>query len=156
MRTKFNGFLTLLLALLVQITFAQEKTISGVVSDASGPLPGVSVVIKGTSKGTQTNFDGHYQIAAKVGDILMFSFVGMKPVSTTVSASNSINVSMEEDASLLEEVIVVAYGTAKKSDFTGSATKISTEMMDTKPVTNISKVIEGASAGVVVKGSSII
>jgi hypothetical protein len=68
----------------VQIAFAQEKTISGVVSDASGPLPGVSVVIKGTSKGTQTNFDGQYQIATKVGDVLTFSFVGMKTVSVTV------------------------------------------------------------------------
>lgn len=154
MKTKFNGILTLLFALMVQITFAQEKTISGIVSDASGPLPGVSVVIKGTSKGTQTNFDGQYQISVKVGDVLTFSFVGMKTVTATVASNNLINVSMEEDSSLLEEVLVVAYGTAKKSDFTGSATKISSEMMDTKPVTNISRVIEGTSAGVVVNSGS--
>lgn len=154
MKTKFNGILTLLFALMVQITFAQEKTISGVVSDASGPLPGVSVVIKGTSKGTQTDFDGQYQISAKVGDVLTFSFVGMKSVTRTVAASNLINVSMEEDSSLLEEVIVVAYGTAKKSDFTGSATQIKGEDLELRPISNISSAVEGASAGVAVTSAS--
>lgn len=154
MKKKFNGVLTLLLALMVQITFAQEKTISGVVSDTSGPLPGVSVVIKGTSKGTQTDFDGQYQISAKVGDVLMFSFVGMKSVTRTVAASNLINVSMEEDSSLLEEVIVVAYGTAKKSDFTGSATQIKGEDFELQPISNISSAVEGASAGVAVTSAS--
>lgn len=148
MKKKFNGILTLLLALFVQIAFAQEKTISGVVSDASGPLPGVSVVIKGTSKGTQTNFDGQYQIATKVGDVLTFSFVGMKTVAVTVSTSNSINVSMQEDANALEEVIVVAYGTAKKSDFTGSATQIKGEAIELRPIANISTALEGAAAGI--------
>ncbi|HEY9169608.1 MAG TPA: TonB-dependent receptor plug domain-containing protein [Lutibacter sp.] len=154
MRTKFNGILTLLLALFVQIAFAQEKTISGVVSDASGPLPGVSVVIAGTSKGTQTNFDGQYQITAKVGDVLTFSFVGMKSVTRTVAANNLINISMEEDSSLLEEVIVVAYGTAKKGDFTGSATQINSKEMELRPISNISSAVEGASAGVAVTSSS--
>ncbi|MFO7672569.1 MAG: carboxypeptidase-like regulatory domain-containing protein, partial [Lutibacter sp.] len=60
MKTKLNGFLTLLLALMVQLTFAQEKTVTGNVSDASGPLPGVTVLIKGTKTGTQTDFDGNY------------------------------------------------------------------------------------------------
>ena len=154
MKTKFNGILTLVLALMVQITFAQEKTISGVVSDASGPLPGVSVVIKGTSKGTQTNFDGQYQISAKAGDVLTFSFVGMKTVSATVASNNVINISMEEDANLLDEVIVVAYGTAKKSDFTGSATQINSKDMELRPISNVSSAVEGASAGVAVTSAS--
>jgi len=74
MKTKFNGILTLLLAFVVQITFAQEKTITGTVTDNSGSLPGVSIVIKGTNTGTETNFDGKYTIAAKTGTILVFKF----------------------------------------------------------------------------------
>ena len=77
MKTKFNGILTLLLALLVQLTFAQQQTISGTVSDDSGPLPGVNVLVKGTTNGTQTDFDGKYTINANVGDVLVFSYVGI-------------------------------------------------------------------------------
>jgi hypothetical protein len=73
MKTTFKGILTLLLAFVVQISFAQEKTVSGTVSEESGPLPGVSISIKGTSKGTETDFDGKYSITAKEGDILSFS-----------------------------------------------------------------------------------
>ena len=78
MKTKFKGILTLLLAFVVQITFAQEKTVSGVVSDETGTLPGVSVIIKGTSAGTQTDFNGKYAIKAKQGDVLSFSYMGYK------------------------------------------------------------------------------
>ena len=114
MKTKLNGFLTLLLALLVQITFAQEKTVTGTVSDASGPLPGVTVIIKGTKIGTQTDFDGKYSIKATTGAVLQFSFVGMKAVDQTVGASNSINIVMQEDAQSLEEVVVTALGIKRK------------------------------------------
>ena len=74
MKTKFNGILTLLLALVVQISFAQDKTISGTVSDESGPLPGVTVLKKGTTQGTETDFDGNFSIKAKNGEVLVFSF----------------------------------------------------------------------------------
>ena len=74
MRTKFNGILTLLLALSVQFVFAQ-KTISGTVSDEAGPLPGVNVVIKGTKIGVETDFDGKYSIQAKQGDVIQFSYI---------------------------------------------------------------------------------
>ena len=74
MKTKFNGFLTLLLALVVQVSFAQDKTISGIVSDDSGSLPGVSVLKKGTTSGSETDFDGKYSIQAKAGDVLVFSY----------------------------------------------------------------------------------
>ena len=74
MKTKFSGILTLLLAFVVQLTFAQEKTISGTISDQSGiPLPGVNIIVKGTTNGTQTDFDGNYSITANVGDVLSYS-----------------------------------------------------------------------------------
>ena len=95
MKTKLNGFLTLLLALMVQISFAQEKTVTGKVSDASGPLPGVTVIIKGTKTGTQTDFDGNYSIRANTGAVLQFSFVGMKSLEQAIGASNTINIVMK-------------------------------------------------------------
>ena len=97
MKTKFNGILTLLLALVVQISFAQEKTVSGTVSDNSGALPGVSVLIKGTTTGTETDFDGKYTIKAKTGAVLRFSYLGYKTVEKTVGSSSTINVTMKED-----------------------------------------------------------
>src|SRR3990167_651898 len=114
MKTKFNGFLTLLLVLLVQITFAQEKTVTGKVSDASGPLPGVTVLIKGTKTGTQTDFDGNYSLKATTGAVLQFSFIGMKTIDQIVGASNSINILMQEDAQSLEEVVVTAVGISRR------------------------------------------
>ena len=73
MKTKFTRVVTLLLVLLVHVSFAQQRTISGTVSDESGPLPGVNVIIKGTNTGTQTDFDGRYSIQASTGDVLVFS-----------------------------------------------------------------------------------
>ena len=97
MKTKFRGILTLFLALVVQISFAQERTISGTVSDETGPLPGVTILKKGTKTGTETDFDGNYSIKAKTGDVLVFSFVGMKKVEKVVGSSNNISLTMEND-----------------------------------------------------------
>ena len=84
MKTKLSGILTLFLALFVQLSFAQERAITGTVSDESGPLPGVSVLIEGTTTGTETDFDGNYSISASSGDVLRFSFVGMTTVTRSV------------------------------------------------------------------------
>jgi len=108
MKKQLSGIITLFLALLVQISFAQDKTVSGKVTDMSGPIPGVSVLIKGTQTGTQTDFDGNYEIKASTGAVLQFSFVGMKTVLQTVGKSNIINVMMQEDAENLQEVVVTA------------------------------------------------
>ena len=124
MKTKFSGILTLLLALVVQFTFAQDKTISGTVSDVSGlPLPGVNILVKGTTNGTQTDFDGKYSINAKSGDVLSFSYLGLKTQEVTVGSSNSINVTMQEDASMLDEVVVTALGIKREKKALGYATQ---------------------------------
>ncbi|MEQ8419798.1 MAG: carboxypeptidase-like regulatory domain-containing protein, partial [Arenibacter algicola] len=79
MKTKLSGILTLFLALIVQLSFAQEKTISGTVTDQDGlPLPGVNILVEGTTTGTQTDFDGLYSIDASVGQVLVFSYIGQK------------------------------------------------------------------------------
>ena len=102
MKTKFSVILTLILALVVQISFAQEKSISGTVSDNNGlPLPGATVIIQGTSSGVTTDFDGKYSISASQGDVLVFSYVGYANQPQVVGASSTINVSMVPDLSLI-------------------------------------------------------
>ncbi|MNX40737.1 von Willebrand factor [compost metagenome] len=94
------------------VSFAQEKTITGTVSDATGPLPGASISIKKSKKGTTTNFDGHYSITAQKGDILVFSYIGYKTQTKTIGNSNVINVTLESSEQTLQEVVVVGYGTS--------------------------------------------
>ena len=116
MKLKLTWLLTLCMALVMQFSFAQEKTVSGTVTSASDglPLPGVNVIVKNTSRGAQTDFDGNYSIKASQGEILVFSFVGMKTVEMTVGASNNISVQMDEDAAVLDEVVVQAFRTSTK------------------------------------------
>ncbi len=154
MKTKFNGILTLLLALVVQISFAQEKTVSGTVSDESGSLPGVSILIKGTSKGTETDFDGKYTIKAKTGDVLVFRYLGYKQAEKTVGSSNIINVTLKEDANVLEEIVVVGYGTSTKKAFAGTASTIKTENLEAKNFANVTQALAGEVAGVTVINTS--
>ena len=154
MKTKFNGILTLLLALTVQLSIAQEKTVSGTVSDASGALPGVSVLIKGSTNGTETDFDGKYSIKAKTGDVLSFSFLGYKNVEKTVGAESTINVMLEEDANVLDEVVVTGYGTTTKKAYTGTIKTVKTEDLDAKNYTNIAQSLAGEAAGVTVINTS--
>lgn len=154
MKTKFNGFLTLLLAFVVQITFAQTKTITGTVSDASGSLPGVSVLIKGTTTGTETDFDGKYSIKANNGDVIVFRYLGYKAVEKTVGASNTINVTLEEDANVLEEIVVVGYGTTTQKAFAGTASVVKQEQLEVKNFSNVSQALQGEVAGVTVINSS--
>ena len=88
--------ITTIVMIVVQITFAQEKTISGTVSDVSGVLPGVSVIIEGTTKGVETDFDGKYAIKAKTGDVLVFIYVGYEKIEKVVEdSSNVVNVILE-------------------------------------------------------------
>ena len=154
MKTKFSVILTLLLAFVVQISFAQEKKVSGTVSDDNGlPLPGSTIIIKGTSSGVSTDFDGNYSINANVGDVLTFNYVGYADQDQTVGSSNVINVTMLADTSL-EEVIVIGYGTTTKEAFVGTATTIETENITAKANGNFSQALRGEVAGVqVVTGS---
>ncbi|MDH5415102.1 MAG: TonB-dependent receptor plug domain-containing protein, partial [Flavobacteriaceae bacterium] len=147
MKIKLHLFITLLLAFVVQFSFGQTKNITGKVTDDTGPLPGVSIIIKGTTTGTETDFDGNYSINANTGDILVFSFVGMKSEERTVGAANVINVKLIAD-NILEEVIVTAYGTSTKEAFTGSADVIGAKDLALRNVTSPIAAIEGKATGV--------
>ena len=150
MKTKFKGILTLFLALVVQVSFAQQRTITGKVSDGSGPLPGVSVVIKGSTIGTETGFDGKYSIKASSGDILIFRYIGYLSINATIGSSSIINVSMKEDANILDEVVIIGYGTTTKQSFTGAAATVSSENIDAKAVSNVAQALIGEVSGVTV------
>ncbi len=148
MKTKFNGILTLLLALMVQITFAQEKIVTGKVSDANGPLPGVTVIIKGTKTGTQTDFDGNYSIKAATGSVLQFSYIGYSTTEQTVGSSNVINLVMQENAEALEEVVIVAYGSQTKESIVGAVAVLDSEVIESQQVTSATSALQGSVAGV--------
>ncbi len=147
MRSKYKWIITLFLALSMQLSFAQEKTVSGVVSDASGPIPGANVVIKGSENGVQTDFDGKYSIKAKVGDVLVASFVGMQDVAVKVGTSNTVNFKLQ-DGNVLEEVVVVGYGTQKRRDVNGAIAKIDGSRIKDIPVQSFDQALSGAASGV--------
>jgi TonB-dependent SusC/RagA subfamily outer membrane receptor len=100
------------------------KMVYGVVSDKNGPIPGANVVVKGTKRGTQTDFDGAYQIEVEKGETLVFSFIGYENTSITYEKEKNINVTFEESSEHLDEVVVVGYGVLKKEALTGSVTSI--------------------------------
>ncbi|WP_435262117.1 TonB-dependent receptor plug domain-containing protein [Tenacibaculum sp. nBUS_03] len=147
MRTKFNGILTLLLAFLVHVTYAQDRVISGTVSDESGPLPGVTILKKGTTNGTETDFDGNYSLKVKTGDILVFSFVGMKTAQKVVGSSNRIDITLQND-NLLDEVVVVAYGTQSKKAIVGSVSILNNEIIEKQQVVSVTNALQGSVPGV--------
>ncbi|HKK11302.1 MAG TPA: TonB-dependent receptor plug domain-containing protein, partial [Flavobacteriaceae bacterium] len=155
MKLKITFLLTLALVLITQSLFAQEKTISGTVSDQSGlPLPGVNIVVQGTSRGAQTGFDGEYTIQANVGDVLVFSYIGLKTQEITVGASNTVNLVMEEDVSSLQEIVIIGYGTSTKQAFAGTATTVKAENLEAKNFANVSQALAGEVAGVSVINTS--
>ncbi len=148
MRLKLKWFFTLMMAFLVQLSFAQEKTVTGTVVEGGFPLPGVSVVVKGTTNGTQTDFDGKYTIKVKKGETLVFSFIGMNTESKVIGESSTVNVTMVGEDSKLEEVIVMAYGqTKKKNEITGSAVKVDGETIAKMPLVSPDQALQGRVAG---------
>ncbi|RUA10905.1 MAG: SusC/RagA family protein, partial [Flavobacteriia bacterium] len=150
MKTRLNAVPVLLFMLLVQFSFAQNKTITGTVTTAPDgmPLPGANVIVKGTTTGVQTDFDGNYSISASAGQTLVFSYLGYKSIEQAVGNRSVINVSLEEDAQALEEVIVTAYGTSTKEAFTGSASVIGAADLEVRNVTSPIAAIEGRATGV--------
>ncbi|RKR14013.1 TonB-linked SusC/RagA family outer membrane protein [Maribacter vaceletii] len=156
MRTKLNGILTLLLALIAHVTLAQEKTVSGTVSDQDGlPLPGVNIVVQGSTSGTQTDFDGNYSINASEGQTLMFSYIGQKTATAIVGASNTVNIQLQEDAEALEEVVVTAMGMSREKKSLGyAAQEIKGDQVSTVKVDNVVNSLSGKVSGVQIKANN--
>ncbi|MFM1877428.1 MAG: hypothetical protein RLZZ241_294, partial [Bacteroidota bacterium] len=136
---------------------AQSRTISGTVTTAgdNSPLPGVNVVVQGTTNGTQTDFDGNYSISAQAGDVLVFSYLGMKTQSVSVGSANRLDVSMQEDASQLEEVVVTALGVKRqKKSLTYATQQVETEGIDeARAQQNLVNSLQGRVAGLSIQTS---
>jgi TonB-linked SusC/RagA family outer membrane protein len=152
MKTKFSGILTLLLVLVVQLTFAQEKMISGAVTDDTGlPLPGVNIIIQGTSTGTQSDFDGNYTIEAAQGQTLVYSYVGFETQEIAVGASNKIDVTLKA-GSVLDEVVVTALGVSREKQSLGYSTQqVGGEDISTVKGNNFTNALSGKVSGLNIK-----
>lgn len=127
---------------------AQERLVSGNVSDTGGTLPGVSVIIQGTNQGTMTDLDGGYSIKVNEGQVLEFSFIGYQTQKVTYKGQDVINVTLQYESSELSEVVIqVPYGTANKKTYTGSVGLIQAKTIEKSQVSNVSKALEGSVAG---------
>jgi len=140
---------SVVLSLFVINSFGQKATITGTIVDSQNePLIGVSVVIKNTHTGTISNVDGQYSIEASSSDVLVFSFMGFKKHEILVGSQKTIAVTMEEEVNLLEEVIAIGYGTAKRKDVTTAVSTVSAKDFDVRPIVSAGQAIQGKAAGV--------
>ncbi len=133
---------------------AQQQVSGSIVDDQGVPLPGANVLLKGTNIGTQSDFDGIYSIEAEQGQTLVFSYIGFQSQSITVGSSATINVTMQSDASQLEEVVVVGYGTQKEVNLTGSVEVVKAEEITRQPVAQASQALAGLVPGLTAVQSS--
>lgn len=154
MKTTLNSLLFLLFILPTMLV--AQSTVTGTVTEQSTalPLPGVNVIIKGTSRGASTDFDGKYTITANQGDVIVFSYLGYITQEITYTGQTTINVSLADDAAQLDEVVVIGYGSVKKEDLTGAADLLTAEDFNQGPVVSAQQLISGKIAGVSVTSGS--
>jgi len=150
MKTITKNLLALLF-LIPSLALAQSK-VSGTVSEqASGlPLPGVNVIISGSSTGTTTDFDGNYQLTTTPGDVLVFSYIGFTSQEVLFSGQTRLDIQLAEDASALDEIVVIGYGSVKKEDLTGSVAVISSKEFNKGAIVSTDQLIRGKVAGVTI------
>ncbi len=148
-----KGLMVFLTMLCTSLTYSQD--VSGTVSDSSGPLPGASVLVKGTTNGAQTDLDGKFTIK-NVGSnaVLVFSYIGLKSQEVNVAGKSSVKVVLKEDSAELKEVIVIGYGTVKKKDATGAVDQISSKKFDNIAAASPAEILRGKVAGVQITTSS--
>jgi len=150
--------LALMLLLLVNsMLFAQDSyTVSGTITSAAdkSPIPGATILIKDSTKGTSSDFDGKYSIEVKNGDILQFSFIGYTTQAITINGQKTLNIVLVEDKNLLDEVVVVGYGTQKKSHLTGSISKVVNESLDQIAVARVDDALIGQVSGVNIQATN--
>tara|TARA_R110000796_G_scaffold183498_2_gene300003 strand:- start:75722 stop:78688 length:2967 start_codon:yes stop_codon:yes gene_type:complete len=147
----------LMLTFLVSITtisWAQTEVEGVVFDDQNVPLSGASILIKGTTNGVIADFDGHFVIEAKIGDILEVSFIGMKSKEVQIENYNSLSIQLETDATMLDDVVVVGYGSQKRSDVTGAISSVKSESFNKGVVANAGQLLQGKVAGVNVSAAS--
>ncbi|WP_200976246.1 TonB-dependent receptor [Echinicola sp. 20G] len=133
------------------VEVVREEKVKGTVLDDIGyPLPGATVLVKGTTSGTVTNLEGEYEIDVNQGDVLVFSFVGFSSQEVTYTGQSSIDITMSADETALDEVVVVGYGTQKKINLTGAVSAVGSEEVSRKPVGQVSSALQGVAPGLTV------
>ena len=149
-------FFTISMMLLSYTAFSQNGLTGQVIDNNNMPLPGVSVVIKGTTAGTITDFDGNYNLNTELSDstVLVFSYLGFKTQEILVDGQSVINVLMEEDKSMLDEVVVIGYGTQKKSVVTGAISGVKQTELEDLPITRVEQTLQGRVSGVTIAATS--
>jgi TonB-dependent starch-binding outer membrane protein SusC len=148
-----KGLMVFLTMLCTSLTYSQD--VSGTVSDASGPLPGASVLVKGTTKGAQTDFDGKFTIKnAGSNAVLVFSYIGLKSQEVNVAGRSNVNVTLKEDSAELKEVVVIGYGSVKKKDATGAVDQLSSKSFDNVGAPSPADLLRGKVSGVQVTSQS--
>ena len=153
---KAKLYLTAVLAWASLCAMAQSLTVTGVVmaQDEPDPVIGANVMVKGTTSGTITDFDGNFSLQAKVGDVLQVSFMGYKPQEVQVQNAGPLRITLVPDNVQLQEVVAVGYGTMKKSDLTGAVTSVSADQLLKAPVSGLDQALQGRAAGVTVTSGS--
>ena len=147
---KDKSFLLTFLLLFIQLSvFGQDLTLSGTISDAdtNEPLPGATVVIEGTNTGAISDFDGKYTIRVAVGNTLSFSSIGYKTETRVISQADQLNISLTPNNEL-DEIVVVGYGSQKRSNIVGSVATVNVDKATQNPTTNVSELLRGRAAGV--------
>ena len=153
--SKIRGLRLVVFLSLISFTAFAQNTVTGTVTDESGPLPGVSILLKGTSNGVVTDFDGNYTIENIPADgVLVFSFVGFKTKEIPVNNQTEISTTLDIDVSTLDEIVVVGYGKMKRSDLTGSVVSVSSKAIEESVPTTIDQVLQGRAAGVQIQQNS--
>ena len=151
----FLKSLCLVLFLAPLISFSQTKVLGSVQDEANGlPLPGVNILIKGTTTGSTTDFDGNYSIIANEGDVLVFTYLGYSTKEITYNGQSPLNISLTEDAGQLDEVVLIGYGSTTKQDATGAVEKISDDEFNKGAIVAPEQLLAGKSAGVRVTSNS--
>lgn len=147
MKTLINGLM--LLTFMIPSWIMSQSSVSGVVTDeANVPLPGVNIVIKGTATGTTSDFDGKFSLNVDSGDVIVFSYVGFKPQEINYTGQSTLNVALSEDAAVLDEVVVIGYGSVKKEDATGSVDVVSSKDFNKGAILSTDQLLSGKAAGV--------
>lgn len=149
--TNMKIYLAVLVMMFLAIaSYAQERTVSGTVFDAetNEPLPGATVSVKGTSKGSVTDIDGKFTLNVNESDVLVISFIGYQSNEITVGSQSTINIQMAVDISSLEEIVVVGYGTQRKEDLTGAVSLVDTEELNKQATNDVTQALQGRVAGV--------
>ncbi|PHR93940.1 MAG: SusC/RagA family TonB-linked outer membrane protein [Leeuwenhoekiella sp.] len=152
---RVKNYLLALSLFIFGFAHAQLNTINGTVLDSNGmPLPGASILVEGTNRGTQSDFDGNFTIEASAEDILLISYVGFTTQKVNVGQQTNLRITLSEDAAALDEVVVVGYGTQKKSVVTGAISSVKASELESLPNNRIEQSLQGRASGITIAANS--